>query len=58
MTSRYDVVIAAGGPVGAGLALDLGLRGISCAVLGKRSELSSIPKGQGLSQRTMEHFAR
>lgn len=58
MTSRYDVVIAGGGPVGAGLALDLGLRGISCAVLEKRSELSNIPKGQGLSQRTMEHFAR
>lgn len=58
MTSRYDVVIAGGGPVGAGLALDLALRGVSCAVLEKRPELSRIPKGQGLSQRTMEHFAR
>ena len=58
MTQRYDVVIAGGGPVGAALALDLGLRGVRCAVLEKRPQLSSIPKGQGLSQRTMEHFAR
>ena len=41
-----------------GLALELGLRGVSCAVVEKRTQLSRIPKGQGLSQRTMEHFAR
>ncbi len=58
MTQRYDVVVVGGGPVGAGLALDLGLRGVSCVVLEKRPALSRIPKGQGLSQRTMEHFAR
>ncbi len=58
MTRRYDVVVAGGGPVGAALALELGLRGARCAVLEKRPELSRIPKGQGLSQRTMEHFAR
>jgi 2-polyprenyl-6-methoxyphenol hydroxylase-like FAD-dependent oxidoreductase len=38
------------------LAVDLGLRGISCAVVERRTTLSDIPKGQGLSQRTMEHF--
>ena len=58
MTSRADVVVVGGGPVGAALALDLGLRGVSCVVLEKRPALSRIPKGQGLSQRTMEHFAR
>jgi 2-polyprenyl-6-methoxyphenol hydroxylase-like FAD-dependent oxidoreductase len=55
---HYDVVVVGGGPVGVGLALDLGLRGISCVVLERRSELSRIPKGQGLSQRTMEHMRR
>jgi 2-polyprenyl-6-methoxyphenol hydroxylase-like FAD-dependent oxidoreductase len=56
MTTRRQVVIVGGGPVGMGLALDLGLRGVSCAVVERRPELSRIPKGQGLSQRTVEHF--
>jgi 2-polyprenyl-6-methoxyphenol hydroxylase-like FAD-dependent oxidoreductase len=56
--SSYDVVVVGGGPVGVALALDLGLRGISCVVVERRTQLSRIPKGQGLSQRTMEHFHR
>jgi 4-hydroxyisophthalate hydroxylase len=52
------VIVVGGGPVGVGLALDLGLRGISCAVVEQRTRLSTIPKGQGLSQRTMEHMWR
>jgi 2-polyprenyl-6-methoxyphenol hydroxylase-like FAD-dependent oxidoreductase len=56
VTREYDVVVVGGGPVGVGLAVDLGLRGVSCAVVERRTELSPIPKGQGLSQRTMEHF--
>ncbi|GAA3155586.1 FAD-dependent monooxygenase [Blastococcus jejuensis] len=55
MADRYQVVIVGGGPVGVGLAVDLGLRGVSCIVVERRDGLSSIPKGQGLSQRTMEH---
>ena len=55
MAQRYQVVIVGGGPVGVGLAVDLGLRGVSCIVVEKRTALSSIPKGQGLSQRTLEH---
>ena len=55
MAERYQVVIVGGGPVGVGLAVDLGLRGVSCVVVEKRTALSSIPKGQGLSQRTLEH---
>ena len=54
--TRYQVVIVGGGPVGVGLAVELGLRGVRCAVVEKRTQLSAIPKGQGLSQRTMEHF--
>ena len=55
MAERYPVVIVGGGPVGVGLAVDLGLRGVRCIVVEKRDTLSRIPKGQGLSQRTLEH---
>ena len=38
------------------LAVDLAQRGISCAVVERRTEPHRIPKGQGLTQRSMEHF--
>jgi 2-polyprenyl-6-methoxyphenol hydroxylase-like FAD-dependent oxidoreductase len=44
--------------VGLGLAVELGLRGISCALVEPRTTLSRIPKGQNLTQRTLEHFAK
>ena len=50
------VVIVGGGPVGVGLAIDLGRRGIRSIVVERHRELQSIPKGQNLTQRTMEHF--
>ena len=53
---RFEVIIVGGGPVGVALAVDLGLRGVSCALVERRTALSVIPKGQGLFQRTMEHF--
>jgi 4-hydroxyisophthalate hydroxylase len=53
---RYQVVIVGGGPVGVALAVDLGLRGISFALVETRTALSRIPKGQNLTQRTLEHF--
>jgi 2-polyprenyl-6-methoxyphenol hydroxylase-like FAD-dependent oxidoreductase len=52
----YQVIIVGGGPVGVALAVDLGLRGISCAVVERRRGLPNIPKGQNLTQRTLEHF--
>lgn len=52
----YEVLIVGGGPVGVGLAVELGRRNVRCAVIERRTHLSGIPKGQGLSQRTMEHF--
>lgn len=55
---RYQVIIVGGGPVGVGLAIALGQYGVRCAVIEKRTQLSAIPKGQGLSQRTMEHMWR
>ena len=49
-------MIVGGGPVGVGLAVALGLRGITCAVIERRTELQNIPKGQNLTSRTLEHF--
>jgi len=42
--------------VGAALAVDLGLRGVNCALVESRIGLQRIPKGQNLTQRTLEHF--
>jgi len=53
---RYQVVIVGGGPVGMALAVDLGLRGIECAVVERHRSPQRIPKGQSLTQRTLEHF--
>jgi 2-polyprenyl-6-methoxyphenol hydroxylase-like FAD-dependent oxidoreductase len=54
----HQVIIVGGGPVGAALALDLGLRGVSCVVIERRVGLANIPKGQGLNARSLEHFHR
>ncbi|HLG84218.1 MAG TPA: FAD-dependent monooxygenase [Bradyrhizobium sp.] len=50
------VVIVGGGPVGIGLAIDLGLRGVRSVVVERYQDPQPIPKGQNLTQRTMEHF--
>ena len=39
-----------------GLALELGLRGISVVLVERRVGLHNIPKGQNLTPRTLEHF--
>ena len=52
----FDVVIAGGGPVGLGLAIELGQRGIRCLVVERHAQPQPIPRGQNLTQRTMEHF--
>jgi 4-hydroxyisophthalate hydroxylase len=51
-----DVVIIGGGPVGLGLAIELGQRGIHCILAERYTQPQLIPKGQNLTQRTMEHF--
>jgi len=56
MAEHYQVAVIGGGPVGMALALDLGLRGISCALIESRTAAHNIPKGQNLTQRTLEHF--
>ena len=51
-----QVVIVGGGPVGMGLAIELGQRGVACTVVERYAQPQPIPKGQNLTQRTMEHF--
>lgn len=52
----YQVAIVGGGPVGLGIAVDLGLRGVRTALVESHTDPQRIPKGQNLTQRTMEHF--
>jgi len=56
MAGRYQVIIVGGGPVGMALAVELGLRGVACVLVERHLTPQRIPKGQGLTQRTMEHF--
>ncbi|MFM8555449.1 MAG: FAD-dependent monooxygenase [Betaproteobacteria bacterium] len=51
-----EVIIAGGGPVGVGLAIELARRGIRSVVVERHAQIPPIPKGQNLTQRTMEHF--
>jgi 2-polyprenyl-6-methoxyphenol hydroxylase-like FAD-dependent oxidoreductase len=51
-----QIVIVGGGPVGLGLAIELGQRGIRCVLVERYVSPQPIPKGQNLTQRTMEHF--
>ncbi|MFL5286943.1 MAG: FAD-dependent monooxygenase [Rhodopila sp.] len=56
MNHTHQVVIVGGGPVGLGLAIELGQRGIHCCLIERYLQPRRIPKGQNLTQRTMEHF--
>src|SRR5947209_11105533 len=56
LRKRSQVIIVGAGPVGVGLAVDLGLRGISCTLVERRVGMHKIPKGQNLAQRTLERF--
>jgi 2-polyprenyl-6-methoxyphenol hydroxylase-like FAD-dependent oxidoreductase len=51
-----DALIVGGGPVGLATAVALGLRGRTCLVVERGEQPSPIPRGQNLTQRTMEHF--
>jgi 2-polyprenyl-6-methoxyphenol hydroxylase-like FAD-dependent oxidoreductase len=52
----HEVVIAGGGPVGMGLAIELAQRDVKVLIVERYAAPQPIPKGQNLTQRTMEHF--
>jgi 2-polyprenyl-6-methoxyphenol hydroxylase-like FAD-dependent oxidoreductase len=54
--NTHQVIIVGGGPVGLALALTLSARGIRCALIEGLEGMHRIPKGQNLTQRTLEHF--
>src|ERR1041385_2334337 len=56
MDNRYQVIIVGGGPVGVALAVELGQRSISCVLVERHLTPQRIPKGQNLTNRTLEHF--
>lgn len=56
MERRYQVIIVGGGPVGVALAVELAQRGVACALVERHLAPQRIPKGQNLTQRTLEHF--
>jgi len=51
-----QVVIVGGGPVGLGLAIELGQRGVRCILVERHMRPQPVSKGQNLTQRTMEHM--
>ncbi|AMN40091.1 FAD-dependent monooxygenase [Rhodoplanes sp. Z2-YC6860] len=56
MAKRFQVVIVGGGPVGVALAVQLGMRGMTCGLVETRTDSGRIPKGQNLTHRTLETF--
>jgi 2-polyprenyl-6-methoxyphenol hydroxylase-like FAD-dependent oxidoreductase len=54
--AEHQVAIVGGGPVGLALAVELGQRGISCVLVERHLQPQRIPKGQNLTNRTLEHF--
>jgi 4-hydroxyisophthalate hydroxylase len=56
MSVEYQVAIVGGGPVGLALAVELGQRGVSCVLVERHTHPQPIPKGQNLTNRSLEHF--
>ena len=53
-----DVVIVGGGPVGLTLAIDLGRRGVRCALVEQREKALYLPKMDLANARSMEIYRR
>src|SRR2546423_5723593 len=53
---RSEVIIVGGGPVGVALAVELGQRGVETVLIERHMTPQRIPKGQNLTNRTLEHF--
>jgi 2-polyprenyl-6-methoxyphenol hydroxylase and related FAD-dependent oxidoreductases len=55
---RTPVLIVGGGPVGLGLAIDLGWRGIECVLVEQGDGTIAHPRANAENARTMEFFRR
>jgi 2-polyprenyl-6-methoxyphenol hydroxylase-like FAD-dependent oxidoreductase len=56
LAQKYEVAIVGGGPVGVALAVELGQRGVRTVLVERHRTPQRIPKGQNLTNRTLEHF--
>ena len=57
-TFDFPVVIVGGGPSGLALAIELGTKGIACAVFEQNTATSIFPKASANGARTLEHYRR
>lgn len=58
MRQRTQVLIVGAGPVGQGLAIELGSRGIGCLVVDRNARIGVAPRAKTTNVRTREHFRR
>ena len=58
MREKTQVLIVGAGPVGQGLAIELGHRGIDCLVIEKNPRIGVAPRAKTTNVRTCEHFRR
>src|SRR5262245_39062459 len=56
--TKTDVLIVGAGPTGLTLAVDLGLRGVSCTLIEKKPEPEFLPKMERCNARSMEIYRR
>ena len=52
-----SVMIAGGGPIGLGLACELGLRGVDCVLIEKRDGAINVPKQSMVARATWSSAA-
>ena len=58
MHQKTQVLIIGAGPVGQGLAIELGQRGIDCLVIEKNALIGVAPRAKTTNVRTREHLRR
>lgn len=56
--SDCDVLIAGGGPVGLALAIELGLRGVTCLMVERNDRVGHSPRAKTTNVRSREHLRR
>ena len=58
MHEFVDVVVVGAGPVGLSLAIELGMRGVSCQVIERNDRVGYSPRAKCTNVRTREHLRR